>query len=161
MGLFTDIFFIQAIKSNDALMERLPAHDVYNNIAYPDIDMDNVPIPYIIVNNDGGSNAEFTKDDNYEGKADQVNISVRIVEKNRAALGKTALEVRRTIRDYMRHVDELTAEGNPPENAELKPNEYQFSWGEVAFDTQKPSVTVILNYQCDTINELYLNDEQE
>ncbi len=161
MGLLTDIFFIQAIKSNDALMERLPAHDVYNNIAFPDIDMENVPVPYIIVNNDGGGNAEFTKDDNYEGEADQVNISVRIVEKNRAALGATALEVRRTIRDYFRHVDELTAEGNPPENAELKPDEYTFSWSEVAFDPQKPSVTVILNYQCDTINELYLNDEQD
>jgi hypothetical protein len=90
-----------------------------------------------------------------------VNISVRIVEKNRAALGATALEVRRTIRDYFRHVDELTAEGNPPENAELKPDEYTFSWSEVAFDPQKPSVTVILNYQCDTINELYLSNEQD
>ena len=49
MGLNTDIFFIKAIKSNSELMSMLPAGDVYDNIANPDIDMDNVKIPYTIL----------------------------------------------------------------------------------------------------------------
>ena len=66
MGLLTDAFFKSALESNDDLMAVLPAHAIYNNIADPDYDMENVPVPYIIVNNDGGNNDTQTKDD-YEG----------------------------------------------------------------------------------------------
>ena len=40
MGLLTDSFFIRALKSNAALLAKLPAHDIYNNVADPDYDMD-------------------------------------------------------------------------------------------------------------------------
>ncbi len=64
-GLSTDIFFIAAIKSNTELMEALPAHDVYDNVANPDEDMDNVKLTYINVNNDGGQNIAKSKNDIY------------------------------------------------------------------------------------------------
>ena len=48
MGLLTDSFFIRAIKSNSELLAKLPAGDIYNNVADPDYDMENVELPYII-----------------------------------------------------------------------------------------------------------------
>ena len=62
MGLLTDSFFIRAIKSNSDLLALLPAGDIYNNVADPDYDMENVELPYIVVNNDGGSEGDTTKD---------------------------------------------------------------------------------------------------
>ena len=45
MGLLTDSFFIRAIKSNADILAMLPAGDIYNNVADPDYDMDNVELP--------------------------------------------------------------------------------------------------------------------
>ena len=89
-GVSTDIFFIAAIKSNEGLIAKLPAHDIYNNVANPDIDLDNVELPYIVVNNDGGQNVVESKDDNYESEEDRVNISVLIVARNRKELDDIA-----------------------------------------------------------------------
>ena len=59
MSLLTDIIFVKALRSNAALMSMLPAHDVYNTtIALPDEDMDNAPVPYIIVTFDGMQNED-------------------------------------------------------------------------------------------------------
>ena len=64
MGLLTDSFFIRAIKSNSDLLAKLPAGDIYNNVADPDFDMENVELPYIVVNNDGGQEgADRPQDD--------------------------------------------------------------------------------------------------
>ena len=86
MGLLTDSFFITALRSNTTLVAQLPAGDFYNNVAFPDVDMENVELPYIIVNNDGGNNVEETKDDNFEGSVDLVNISIRVVARSRQEL---------------------------------------------------------------------------
>ena len=83
MGLLTDSFFIRALKSNAALLAKLPAHDIYNNVADPDYDMDNVELPYIIVNNDGGQEGDTTKDAWSESSEDKVNISILIEEPGR------------------------------------------------------------------------------
>ena len=89
MGLLTDSFFIRALKSNAALLAKLPAHDIYNNVADPDYDMDNVELPYIIVNNDGGQEGDTTKDAWSESSEDKVNISILMVCRNRAELAET------------------------------------------------------------------------
>ena len=158
-GLSTDIFFIAAIKSNTELMEALPAHDVYDNVANPDEDMDNVKLPYIIVNNDGGQNIAESKDDNYESEDDRVNISVRIAACNRQQLDEIASEVRKTIRDY---AIQMTDPHLDSEMAELAPYDYEMSFSDISFVPDKPCHQIVLYYMCQVGNDLNEeNDEQE
>ena len=157
MGLLTDSFFIQALESNEPLVAMLPAHGFYNNVAYPDVDMQNADLPYIIVNNDGGRNEGMSKDDMMEGPVDQVNISIRIVGRNREELNEMAVAVRKTIHDYVVDAQSRVIDGEPQEGDELCPNDYAFSFSEIAYDMLKPSVTLILNYDCETDNDLLEN----
>ena len=160
-GLSTDIFFIAAIKSNTELMEALPAHGVYDNVANPDEDMDNVKLPYIIVNNDGGQNIAESKDDNYESEDDRVNISVRITACNRQQLDAIASEVRKTIRQYMIDMDNAEP-GQEGELFDLKPYDYEMSFSDISFVPDKPCHQIVLYYMCQVTNELNEeNDEQE
>ena len=154
MGLLTAAFFKSALESNDALMAVLPAHAIYNNIADPDYDMENVPVPYIIVNNDGGNNDTQTKDD-YEGAEDKVNISIRIVAKTNDSLRQMAVAVRRTVHDYMQASAERIDACTSAENDELRPYDYDFSFSDVAYEPQKPSHMIMLYYQCSTPNEIF------
>ena len=155
MGLLTDAFFKSAIESNTELMNALPAHAIYNNIADPDYDMQNVALPYIIVNNDGGSNLSQTKD-SIEGAEDDVNISIRIVAPTNDGLRTMAVAVRKTIMEYMQASAQRIESGTPATNDDLRPWGYQFSFSDVAADINKPSHTIILYYQCSTANEIYL-----
>lgn len=156
MGLLTDSFFITALRSNADLVAQLPGGDFYNNVAFPDIDMENVELPYIIVNNDGGSNVAETKDDMLEGWEDDVSISIRVVARSRQELANMVMAVRKTIRDYVIAVMERISAGTATEDDNLCPEEYNFSFGEVAFDMLKPSHTQILTYQCKTYNEILI-----
>ena len=157
MGLLTDSFFIQALESNEPLVAMLPAHGFYNNVAYPDVDMQNADLPYIIVNNDGGRNEGMSKDDMMEGPVDQVNISIRIVGRNREELNEMAGAVRKTIHDYVVAAQDRVINSEALEGDELCPNDYAFSFSEIAYDMLKPSVTLILNYDCETDNDLLEN----
>lgn len=157
MGLLTDSFFIQALESNEPLVAMLPAHGFYNNVAYPDVDMQNADLPYIIVNNDGGRNEGMSKDDMMEGPVDQVNISIRIVGRNREELNEMAVAVRKTIHDYVVAAQDRVINSEALEGDELCPNDYAFSFSEIAYDMLKPSVTMILNYDCETDNDLLEN----
>lgn len=158
MGLLTDSFFITALRSNEDLVTMLPDGDFYNNVASPDVDMENVELPYIIVNNDGGSNVAETKDDMFEGYEDDVNISIRVVARSRQELANIVMDVRKTIRDYVIAVMERISAGTATEDDKLCPEEYNFSFGEVDFDMLKPSHTQILSYQCKTYNEILDNE---
>ena len=161
MGLLTDSFFITALRSNTTLVTKLPAGDFYNNVAFPDEDMVNVELPYIIVNNDGGGNLAETKDDMFESNEDNVTISIRVVARSRQDLADMVLAVRKTIRDYIiatqTRIFNHTASGDD----NLCPDEYSLQFSEVAFDMFKPSHTQILYYQCQTTNELFIDNEQE
>lgn len=144
MSLLTDIIFVKALQSNTTLLGKLAAGDVYNtSIALPDQDLDNAPIPYVIVSFDGLVNDQSTKD-TFEGETDTVQISVEVATKNRKQLGELATLVRQTIREYFSEVDEDS------EDADLVPYDYQFSADRVQYDPLKPCHWQILRWQCDT-----------
>ena len=159
-GLSTDIFFVAAIKSNADLMELLPAHDVYDNVANPDVDMDNVKLPYIIVNNDGGRNVAESKDDDFESSNDSVNISVRIAARNRQQLDDIATMVRDTIRQYTLDVVSVVP-GDEHDVYCLAPYDYEFSFSDIAFIPDKPAHQIVLYYQCEVFNELKEKDDEQ
>lgn len=161
MGLLTDSFFIRAIKSNSKLLAKLPAGDVYNNVADPDYDMENVELPYIIVNNDGGSEGDMTKDSWSESTEDKVNISILMVCRNRQELADMTLEVRKTISDFMKATWQRISEGTPEEGDEIAPIQYEFSFSDIAFIMDKPAHRQMFYYNCTTPNEIFIDDEQD
>ena len=161
MGLLTDSFFVKAIKSNADLLAMLLDGDIYCNVADPDYDMENVPIPYIIVNNDGGSEGDTTKDSWSESVEDKVNISILMVANNRDELADITLAVRKTVTEYVKAAWVRQQSGSPEEGDELAPTEYNFSFSDIAFDMGKPACRQMFYYDCVTPNEIYIEDDDE
>ena len=157
MGLLTDIVFIKALQSDAELMRMLPAGDVYNNVADPDFDMENVAIPYLIVNNDGGSNEQGTKDDKFESGEDQVKISIRIVARTRDELARMSKRVRKAVLDYFTAAEDRVYADEMQEYDELVPYEYSFSFSDIANDMNKPAFYTMFSYDCGCSNEI-IND---
>lgn len=145
MSMQTDIIFVKALRANADLMAQLAAGDVYNtSIALPDEDLDNAPLPYVIVSFDGLTNDVETKDDPYEGDSDRVTISIEIAAKTRPELGQLAEAVRHQVHDYFVEADPTD------EDADMIPLDYQFSAQQVNYDQMKPCYWQVLTYQCDT-----------
>lgn len=147
MSLLTDVIFVKALRSNAELIAQLPAGDVYNTaIALPDEDMDNAPLPYVIVSYDGMSNADSTKDDSFESDEDLVQISIEVAAKTRPELGDIMVAIRDTIRTYFR------AHYGDDDDADfaLIPNDMTVSAQPVQYDSVKPCYWQVLQYQCDT-----------
>lgn len=161
MGLLTDSFFIRAIKSNSDLLEKLPAGDIYNNVADPDYDMENVELPYIVVNNDGGSEGDTTKDAWSESSEDKVNISILMVCRNRQELADMTLTVRKTISDFMKATWQRISAGTPEDGDEIAPIQYGFTFSDIAYIIDKPAHRQMFYYDCTTPNEIYIDDEQD
>ena len=144
MSLQTDIIFVKALRANADLMAQLAAGDVYNtSIALPDEDLDNAPLPYVIVSFDGLTNDVETKDDPYEGNSDRVTISIEIAAKTRPELGQLAEDVRRQVHQYFVDADPTD------EDVDMIPLDYQFSAQQVNYDQMKPCYWQVLTYQCD------------
>ena len=161
MGLLTDSFFIRAIKSNADILAMLPAGDIYNNVADPDYDMDNVELPYIVVNNDGGSEGDTTKDAWSESSEDKVNISILMVCRSREELANMTLAVRKTISDFMKATWQRIEAGTPEEGDEIAPTGYQFSFSDIAYVIEKPAHSQKFYYDCTTPNEIYIDDDEQ
>ena len=145
MSLQTDIIFVKALRANADLMAQLAAGDVYNtSIALPDEDLDNAPLPYVIVSFDGLTNDVETKDDPYEGDSDAVTISIEVAARTRTELGQLTEAVRRQVHQYFVDDDQTD------DDSDLVPLDYQFSAQAVNYDQMKPCYWQVLSYQCDT-----------
>lgn len=160
MSLVTDKAFVAAILSNTELIAKLPAKSVYNtSIAVPDQDLENAPIPYIIVSFDGLQNDDSTKDCSYDGETDRVQIGIEIAAKTRTQLGEIAEAVRNTIRSFFStYQPPLEASGE--DLTDIIPENYVFSAQGVQYDPDKPCFWQVLTYQCD-IKNIYNEQESE
>ena len=157
MSLLQDVVFVNALRADSVLMAKLPAGDVYNTaIGLPDEDLDNAPIPYIIVHFDGLTNNAETKDDPFEGDTDDVQISIEIAARTRIELGEIADQIRKDVHNYFINASE------EDDDFDLVPADYTFSAQAVNYDPLKPCHWQILNYQCDCNNDVIADeDEQE
>lgn len=155
MSLQTDIIFVKAIKSDNALLQQLAAHDVYNTaIAMPDEDLDNAPVPYVIVAQGEVVNDDTSKDD-YESDFDSVNITIEVAARTRKELGTLTDRIRKTIRRYFMNVTDDS------DDHFLVPVDYHFSAKPVTYDPLKPCYWMELNYQCDVKNDSTEDEEYE
>ena len=145
MSLKTDIIFVRALRSNDELMEQLPAGDVYNTtIAMPEQDAENAPLPYIIVTYDGMQNLDTDKDSPFEGDTDRVQIGIEVASESRPQLATLAEQIRTTVREFFENLD------TSDEDYDLVPLDVDFSAQAVQYDEWKPCYWQVLQYQCDT-----------
>ena len=157
MSLATDSIFTTALQSNSDLMATLgyvaptltdkgkPARLYGTAIPLPDEDLDNVPVPYVIVTFDGLNNDAGTKDDRYESEYDRVNIGIEVVGKTLEDLHGLTQMVRDTVLAYFcaNHT-----------NVE----DYTFSADAIQYDSLKPCYWQTLRYQCEVYN---LNDDEQ
>lgn len=156
MSLLTDTVFVSALRADSELMQQLPAGDVYNTaIGLPDEQLDNAPLPYIIVSFDGLANDVETKDDPFEGDTDSVQIGIEIAARTRLELGHLADSVRKAVHRYCMNANE-----GDEDFSEL-PEDYTFSANNVNYDPQKPCYWQILNYQCDYKNNVIADDDEQ
>ena len=147
MSLITDAIFVKALRSNAALIALLPAGDVYNTtIALPEEELDNAPIPFVIVYFNGLQNEDQTKDDDFEAESDSVQIGIKIAAETRPKLGALAMAVRKTLREYFREHQGDDSDGD----FALIPDDMTLQAGAVQYDSLKPCYWQQLTYQCDT-----------
>ena len=150
MSLSLDANFLDAIESNATIMEMIGGRRWCTSAPMPEEQfIDNVEVPYIIVNYDGFTNDNETKDDPFDSGDDKVNIRVTIAAKNQEQLADLASRVRRAVHSYLtEHADDYgMPTGTTP------------SGGRKYYDEDKPCYVMDLTWQCDaTFN---LNDEDD
>lgn len=141
MSLQTDSFFIKTISDDADIMSAVDSRVYGTAIPVPDAELDNVPVPYIIVSYDSMSNVSDYKDnDEMEGSEDMVTISVEVTAETLEALHRLTQAVRQTIREASTSDDDEC------------PFDYRLSAGAINYDGMKPCYWQVLSYQCTTNN---------
>ena len=143
MSLATDSIFIAAIKASHIIMNQIGGRLYSTSIPLPDEDVDNVPVPYVIVTFDGLNNEQTTKDDPFESEDDKVTIGIEVCARNRTELSLLAKRIRVQVHTYM---VSLLAEENPAVT------DYMMSADAVQYDSMKPCYWQTLRYVCDATN---------
>ena len=144
MSLITDKVFYNARRSNAALMEQVGGRIESTSIPVPDEQLDNEPVPYVIITFDGLQNEGFTKDNSYEGDTDKVQVSIDVTAQTRDELGDLMQTIRQTVIDYFEGIQKTD------DDWPLIPSNYTFTASPVTYDSMKSCYYQTLTYNCDT-----------
>ena len=145
MSLITDKVFYNALRSNAALMEQVGGRIESTSIPVPDEEFNNVPVPYVIITFDGLQNDGFTKDNDFEGNTDHVQVGIEVAADTRDELGDLMQAIRETVIAYFED-----NEGHAWDDYQYIPSNYTFTASQVGYDSMKPCYYQTLNYNCDT-----------
>ena len=145
MSLITDKVFYNALRSNASLMAQVGGRIESTSIPVPDEQLPNEPVPYIIITFDGLQNEDFTKDNDYEGDTDKVQVSIEVAAESRDELGRIMQSIRETVIAYFQDT-----EGHAWDDYEYIPDDYTLSASPVVYDPVKPCYSQTLTYNCDT-----------
>ena len=147
MSLITDQVFYNALRQNADLMAMVGGRIENTSIPVPDDDLANQPLPYIIITYDGMQNEGFTKDDDYEGNVDKVQIGIEAAASDRETLGDIMQSVRATVKEYFANAEEGS------DDYDLVPFGYALKATPVVYDSLVPCYYQSLQYECDTNTE--------
>ena len=145
MSLITDKVFYNALRSNAALMTQVGGRIESTSIPVPDEEFDNTPVPYIIITLDGLQNEGFTKDNDFEGITDKVQVSIEVAAQSRDELGQIMTDIRQTVIDYFEDTED-----HAWDDYDYVPTNYTFAASAVGYDSEKPCYYQTLTYNCDT-----------
>lgn len=140
--LDTDSFLVSAIKADSRLNDAIDGNIFSTAVPVPDEDLDNVPLPYVIVTYDGMTQDTDTKDQSgFESDSDINTCRVEVVAESRESLAELISDARRAIRKFFEDEDGLSVE------------DYTISAGPVDYDPQKPCYYQDLTYHITTSND--------
>ena len=151
MKTLAEIFY-DAITADETLTSLTGGRVVSTCFEVPPDELDNTPLPNIIITNDGFQNNQSTKDCVWEADEDVVVASVDIAANSPSEVDSLVAKVRKAIDTYI-----TTMWSNGQAIPELQPGSPS-SQG-IEWDWMKPCYYQKLTYQC--ITEKYEEDEQE
>ena len=108
---------------------------------------DNTPIPYIVIYEDPGQNNQGTKDDVWECGSDIVNVGVEFAGND--------LDEAKRLRRLIRKAVDTYVKSNETDIISVK----DIKWNGIQGFGEKPCYVDTLHYQCEMINNL--NDEED
>ena len=145
MSLITDKVFYNALRSNATLMAQVDGRIESTSIPVPDEQLNNTPVPYIIITFDGLQNEGHTKDNSFEGETDKVQVGIEVTANTRDDLGEIMQAIRETIIEYFEDTD-----GHAWDDYEYIPTNYTLTASAIGYDGDKPCYYQTLIYNCDT-----------
>ena len=145
MSLITDKVFYNALRSNAELMATVGGRIESTSIPVPDEQLDNTPVPYIIITFDGLQNEGHTKDNSFEGETDKVQVGIEVAADSRDDLGEIMQTIRDTIIEYFED-----NEGHAWDDYAYIPTNYTLTASAIGYDGDKPCYYQTLIYNCDT-----------
>ena len=147
MSLIVDKAFYAALTASEDIVNVTGGRIYSTAVPVPDEELENVPLPYIVITFDGLTNETMTKDNSYEGEEDSVNIGVMVACGNRELLGDMTIAIREQVRSYF---EGYTPAINEEDLTDLVPEDYTLTASSVQYDPYKPCFYQTLTYQCDT-----------
>lgn len=150
MSLQLDAVFMAAVESDPVIMQIIGGRRWCTAAPMPEDDfIADVAVPYIIVNFDGLSSSEGTKDDIFDSGNDVVNISITVTGQNSEQLTDLASRIRRAVHRYLcEHYGEKGVPTGTTPGA-----------GEKFYDELKPAYCIKLTWQCEV--DFDLNGDPE
>ena len=145
MSLITDKVFYNALRSNATLMAQVDGRIESTSIPVPDEQLNNTPVPYIIITFDGLQNEGHTKDNSFEGETDKVQVGIEVTANTRDDLGEIMQAIRETIIEYFEDTD-----GHAWDDYQYIPTNYTLTASAIGYDGDKPCYYQTLIYNCDT-----------
>ena len=145
MSLITDKVFYNALRSNATLMTQVGGRIESTSIPVPDDDFLNEPVPYIIITFDGLQNEGYTKDNNFEGDTDKVQVGIEVAAESRDELGLIMQTIRQTVIEYFE--DENS---HAWDDYDYIPLNYTLTASAIGYDSMKPCYYQTLTYNCNT-----------
>ena len=154
-----DEIIYDAIKADSDLMAQLAYQKPDGSTGYavvstcfeiPPDEMDNTPLPNIIITDDGFQNQQTTKDCVWEAAEDRVQVGVDVAATSPDEVKALIRQVRRAVEQYV-----ATMYGNGEDIPELE----SLSSDGLAWDWMKPCYFQRLTYSCTTQSDI--DNEQD
>ena len=146
-----DEFLYNALMEDETLVAAVGGRIASTCFEVSPDELDNTPLPCIIVTDDGLQNDQSNKDDVWESDEDRVQASVEVGAESPKVVKRLIRMVRKAISNY--------AASLSAQNAEV-PYLLNVQTNGVAWDWMKPCYHSAVSYQC-SINNYLRDDEQE
>lgn len=151
MKTLAEIFY-DAIQADLTIVEAVGGRIVSTCFEVPPDDLDNTPLPNIIVTNDGFQNNTSTKDLVWESDEDMVQASVDVAANSPQEVDRLVYWVRKAIET---HITTMYNNGDEiPNLQEGSPSSQGIEW-----DWMSPCYHQRITYQC--VQPKFTEDEQE
>ena len=144
-----DEILYNALRADTDLMQAVCSHIVSTCFEVGPDEVDNTPLPCIIVTDDGWQNQPETKDTEWEGMEDHVSASIEVDGRSPKEVKQLLKMCRKAVAQHIATLDDQEAYDEIPQLDSVQASQLAWDW-------MKPCYHQVLTYQC-TIN---INDNE-